>query len=148
MEKVRLLIYIVFFSLCFTASQDFNNSPNGELYITGEDGVKRLYINVWGHVKNPGVYLVYEDIDMITLLSIAGGPLDGANLSKIKVVGHENKKIELFDFNKNNSYYQYSFSPYDTVIIEPNLKYYVLNNAGAFSIILQLITLGITLSSN
>ena len=45
----------------------------------------RIYINIWCHVKYTGTYLVYEDIDITTLLSMAGGPLDGADLSNIKV---------------------------------------------------------------
>ena len=31
---------------------------SNESYITGEDGVIRMYVNLMGHVKNPGTYLV------------------------------------------------------------------------------------------
>ena len=88
MEKVNFLSFFLllsFFSFVLPIKEDDYHIPNGENYIIGEDGIRRIYINVWGHVKNPGPYLVYKDIDIITLLSIAGGPLDGANLSKIKI---------------------------------------------------------------
>ena len=40
------------------------NQLTGEDYITGDDGVPRMSINVWGHVKYPGTYLVYDGIDV------------------------------------------------------------------------------------
>ena len=45
------------------------NNVNGNdvyKYITGEDGVIRMYINLMGHVKNPGTYLVYDKIDFMS----------------------------------------------------------------------------------
>ena len=57
-----------------------SNPPLIRQFITGEDGIKRIYINVWGHVKNPGNHLVFDGIDLPTLLSVVGGPLSGANL--------------------------------------------------------------------
>ena len=58
---------------------------------------------MWGHVKYPGTYLVYEDIDMATLLSMAGGPLDGAKLSKIKIMSQDNS---VKDINFENMAFQ------------------------------------------
>ena len=54
---------------------DASTQLTGEDYITGEDGVPRMSINVWGHVKYPGTYLVYDGIDLLTCLSMAGGPV-------------------------------------------------------------------------
>ena len=58
-----------------------------EDYITGEDGTLRMYVNIIGHVKYPGTYLVYDGIDLLTCLSLAGGPLKGAKLSKVSIIG-------------------------------------------------------------
>tara|TARA_Y100001970_G_C14124427_1_gene798129 strand:+ start:152 stop:595 length:444 start_codon:yes stop_codon:yes gene_type:complete len=146
MAKIKLLMFILFFSISF--SQNLN-MPTGEDYITGEDGIKRMYVNIWGHVKKPGPYLVYKDIDLITLLSIAGGPLDGANLSKVKLISQVDNKVTFFNFNqitKSSLYNEIDFKPYDTIVIEPTLKYYILNNASAINMVLQLINLGITIS--
>ena len=136
--------------MLFSFEQDFNKIPTGEEYITGEDGIKRIYVNVWGHVKNPGPYLVYEDIDIITLLSVAGGPLDGANLSKVKIISQSDSETSIVNLdniinsNENN---QINFKPYDTVVIKPTLGYYVLNNASAINMFLQVLNLGVTLQN-
>ena len=149
MEKIKFIIFVFFLSVSFSSVQS-SNIPTGEDYITGEDGIKRMYVNIWGHIKNPGPYLVYEDIDLITLLSIAGGPLDGANLSKIKLISQVDNKVTFFNFNQiteSGLYNEIDFSPYDTIVIDPTLKYYVLNNASAINMVLQLINLGITISN-
>ena len=93
--KILLLpIALIFFFTEFSLSQ-FNYTPGkinsniqltGEEYITGEDGVPRMSINIWGHVKYPGAYLVYDGIDLLTCLSMAGGPLKGAKVSKISIL--------------------------------------------------------------
>ena len=63
-----ICIYILFaFSLCFASSSNSGLMSN-ENYITGEDGVPRMNVNIWGHVKYPGTYLVYDGIDLLTCL--------------------------------------------------------------------------------
>ena len=44
-----------------------------------------MYVNIWGTVKNPGRQLVYEGVDLATLLSIVGGPMQGANMKKVRL---------------------------------------------------------------
>ena len=89
--KKYTLVLIGFLSISLISAQ-FNYRPNqigsssqltGEDYITGEDGVPRMSINVWGHVKYPGTYLVYDGIDVLTCLSMAGGPMTGAKLKRL-----------------------------------------------------------------
>ena len=148
MEKIKLIIFMSFLSIAFSNLQDFS-IPTGEDYITGEDGIKRIYVNVWGHVKNPGPYLVYEEIDIITLLSVAGGPLDGADFSEIKIISNDTLKIiNLNDIIESKQKDQIQFSPYDTVIIKPTFRYYILNNASAINMVLQLINLAFSISNN
>ena len=67
----------------------------GEDYITGEDGVPRMSVNIWGHVKYPGAYLVYDGIDLLTCLSMAGGPLKGAKLSEISIISKDGSSIKI-----------------------------------------------------
>ena len=38
-----------------------------------------------GDCKNPGRQLVYEGVDLVTLLSIVGGPMQGANMKKVRL---------------------------------------------------------------
>ena len=84
----NIFFIILFISISFPQSGkvDYNGRVksdyviNGQDYIASEDGTLLMYVNVWGHVKNPGTYLVYENIDLLTLISLAGGPISGANL--------------------------------------------------------------------
>ena len=89
---------ILFFVLFISASSsqngrvDYNGQVknhhiiNAQEYIASDDGTLLMYVNIWGHVKNPGTYLVYEGIDLLTLLSLAGGPSSGAQLRKIEII--------------------------------------------------------------
>jgi polysaccharide biosynthesis/export protein len=64
------------------------NNASAYTYEGPRSNVDRLKINtyVWGQVDKPGVYLVPDDTDLLTLLSLAGGPTENAKLSKIRIV--------------------------------------------------------------
>ena len=67
--------------------QDNNSYKfSSEKYITDSDGNIRMNVNIWGHVAQPGSHLVFEGIDLATLLSKVGGPNIGANLRKVKLI--------------------------------------------------------------
>ena len=36
-----------------------------------------MYVNIMGNVKYPGTYLVFDGIDFLSVLSVAGGYLQG-----------------------------------------------------------------------
>ena len=46
-------------------------------------------INIWGFVEKPGQYLVPMNTDLISLLSFAGGPREGAKITKIRIVSSD-----------------------------------------------------------
>ena len=105
--KKYTLTFLCFLGFSLLCAQ-FSGRPNqvglssqltGEDYITGEDGVPRMNINVWGHVKYPGSYLVYDGIDILTCLSMAGGPMTGAKLSDISIVSTGPDRKETIDIN-------------------------------------------------
>ena len=87
----KIFFIILFISISFSQNGKVNYNGridnyhiiSGQDYVSSEDGTLLMYVNVWGHVKSPGTYLVYEDIDLLTLISLAGGPVSGANLKKI-----------------------------------------------------------------
>ena len=64
----------------------------GARYVSGQDGVIRMYVNVWGHVGSPGRILVDEGIDLATLFSLTGGPQKGANSVMIEELDAENNR--------------------------------------------------------
>ncbi|MBC8214071.1 MAG: hypothetical protein H8E71_05475 [Candidatus Marinimicrobia bacterium] len=76
-------------TICF--SQDitsFPDKPQSSSYIIPEDPSLHLPVNIWGHVKKPGQFLIpyTSNVDLVSLLSLAGGPLPGAKLNKILLV--------------------------------------------------------------
>ena len=151
MEKIKIFYYISFIVFLFPVKENDYIMPSGEKYIIGEDGIKRVYVNIWGHVKRPGTYLVYENIDITTALSIAGGPLQGADLSKIEIISRETNSItklnieDLVNFNTKN---KYEIKPYDTIKVDPSTIFYLRNNAYLFNTLLQLLTLALAIDNN
>ena len=120
----------------------------GEDYITGEDGVPRMSVNIWGHVKYPGTYLVYDGIDLLTCLSMAGGPLKGAKLSDISIISQDGSsvKVDLEDLTKSNQL-STNLKPYDTIYIDETLGNYLLARSNVINILLQITNL-ILISTN
>ena len=145
----KYFLYIFFVSNLF--SNVNGNLISNESYITGEDGVIRMYINIIGHVKSPGTYLVYDGIDIMSTLSIAGGYIDGADLKNIYIYNKngETKKINLINLlNSGNSFKDViDLNPYDTIYIDqkPISKMFVSSNLP--SLILSFINLIITLEN-
>lgn len=147
-----LLLFFTEFTLGqfnYTSGKISNNIQlTGEDYITGEDGVPRMSVNIWGHVKNPGAHLVYDGIDILTCLSIAGGPMKGAKLSEVKIVSKNgvSKEINLENLS-NNDDLKVKLKPYDTIYIDETLGNYLLARSNVINILLQITNL-ILISTN
>lgn len=46
----------------------------------------KIYTYIWGQVLRPGLYIVPDDTDLLTLLSLAGGPSENAKLTKVRII--------------------------------------------------------------
>lgn len=142
----RNYILLFFISTLFTqVSVPISN----ESYITGEDGIIRMYVNIMGHVKNPGTYLVYDKVDIMTALSMAGGYLDGSNLSRINIynINGESKSINLDRFLNTDASLDklVILKPHDTIYIHEKKIYKFFISSNLPSILLSLMNLAITL---
>ena len=93
MRKTILIIIIVGITLSLLAQTEGSGVSSfnpGAVYqysgsLTGTEQLKiRTYI--WGQVRNPGLYIVPDDTDLLTLISSAGGPTENAKLSKIRII--------------------------------------------------------------
>ncbi|MDP8268784.1 MAG: SLBB domain-containing protein [Candidatus Tenebribacter davisii] len=93
MKKILIIIFVVgmIFGLwAQTEGSDFSTYNPGAVYqysgsLTGTEQLKiRTYI--WGQVRKPGLYIVPDDTDLLTLISSAGGPTENAKLSKVKII--------------------------------------------------------------
>ena len=58
----------------------------GNQYYLGQANELLIRVNVWGKVMRPGQYFVPAATDLITLLSVAGGPIARSRLTDVRVV--------------------------------------------------------------
>ncbi|MBT6797446.1 MAG: hypothetical protein HOA96_06800 [Candidatus Marinimicrobia bacterium] len=122
---------------------------SSERYLTDEKGNIMMNVNVWGHVGNSGHHLVYEGIDLATLISLVGGPQQGANLKKTRIyreIPDENGQlvyyVNLEDFFKNGDRKNFiKIKPNDTIIIPQSPMSYFLTQVGTFNTVLSLLNL-------
>tara|TARA_Y100000994_G_C15646495_1_gene423516 strand:- start:135 stop:617 length:483 start_codon:yes stop_codon:yes gene_type:complete len=116
---------------------------DGKKYITGDDGVVRMNINIWGHVKYPGIYLMYENIDIYTALSLAGGPLKGAKVSKISIISDDGSSriINLDKFSSDFKGDKFKLKPHDTIHVDEKTTHLLLSKSAIISVLLQLTNL-------
>ena len=123
-------------------------SPSNQAYITSEDGIIKMYINIIGHVGDPGNYLVYDGVDLMTAISIAGGYLPGSNLKKITVYSDSgeikeiNLKQYLSDKKKNSNY---SLKPNDTIHIEQKIGSKIFTSSNLPALILSFLNIVLTI---
>ena len=142
-----LFVFILGASLQANFSTQNISYLSDQDYITGEDGVIRMYVNILGHVKNPGTYLVYDGIDFISLLSLAGGPARGANLKNIKIINNDNSySLSLNKFLKNGKFdTSIKINPKTTVYVEEKIGSKMFRGTNLISSILQVLTLAVTI---
>ncbi len=147
----HIIIFIIVFSIFSTVSGQIkagssSNFPrSGERYITDEDGVIKMWVNIWGQVNSPGCYLVYDGIDLATLLSVTGGPKPGANLKKISLFrelpdenGRLSQSINLQKFLKSGDRGDFSIVlPNDTYVIPQAPMSYVISNLNIVNTLLN-----------
>jgi len=128
-------------------SQD-QKYPRGAQYFLGTDDQLLIKVNIWGFVAKPGQYLVPSDTDLMSLISFAGGPRDGAKLSSIKIIRakkSEKAKDTILDINVKKYIKSGEESlipqlqPGDTIIISGSKWYHFSNFVGFVTKIATLI---------
>ena len=156
-KTFNIFLLLIFISASIQASQidsritKYGNlGLTGENYITGDDGIVRMPINVWGHVKSPGTYLIYDSVDILTLLSIAGGPLKGANFKNVTIIsndGHK-KNINIDKMISNRDLFTQKIEPYDTIVVEEKFGSFILSKSNLINTILQILNLILYIENN
>ena len=159
MKKLMILIILNYLNIVLAQEIGVNNRNeyqiSSERYITDSNGNIRMNVNVWGHIGQPGNHLVFEGIDIVTLLSMVGGPMNGARLDRIKIireVPEENGQL-IFTLNFNefiNTGDRSNFikiKPNDTIIIPQKFSILLISSASGINTILSLITIYIQITS-
>ena len=137
------ILFLVGLTMC---SSFINNQLiSNEKYITGEDGVIRMYVNILGHVESPGLYLVYDGIDIMSALSIAGGYKNGANLKNIIIYRQDGSKEEVSLSSILDNSIDVDFNPHDTIYINQRLVSKIFNSSNIPTIFLSILNLALTI---
>jgi len=160
MKKYLYLFFITQIILCAgfsqSSSDDINFQPStGARYVSSDDGVLRMYINVWGHVPRPGRILVDDGIDLATLLSLTGGFNKGANMKNIRVYHEYPDKngnivniIDFSEFLKTGDRSNFiTIQPNDTFIIQQTAFSYIIGEIGTVNTLMNFINIYLNLSN-
>ena len=161
MKKIKYTLSLLLFGLLFpqgdvTAQPTFSDFQiSSERYLTDEKGNIMMHVNVWGHVGNAGHHLVYDGIDLATLMSIVGGPNTGANMKKVRVYrevpdadGTLVYHIDLNNFiNTGNRSNFIKIKPNDTIIVPQKLSSYFLTQVGTINTLFSLINIYLQLEN-
>ena len=147
MNRISKVISLVLLSSLLISGS--NNKILQKDFYSDESGNIYMSINVLGHVKSPGTYLVYEGADILTILSQAGGPLSGAKLKKC-VIHHGNGNTSIVDLKSTLHHghkLNISFKPNDTIFIEQTTGSFLLGKATLINSIFHLLNLYLTISN-
>ena len=143
MKKTIFISLLIIFSLGLFAqnegaSSNFNPASI-YLYSGSLTGTEQLKIKtyIWGQVRKPGLYIVPDNTDLLTLISSAGGPTENAKLSKVRIVraSAEGEKIIWVDLKKyvesGDEKLIPMLQPGDTVLVSGS-TYYAFTKAVAW----------------
>ena len=161
MKTYLYLFFITPIILCAGFSQsgsdnmNYQPSSTGGRYVSSDDGVLRMYVNVWGHVPRPGRILVDDGIDLATLLSLTGGLNKGANMKNIRVYHEYPDKngnivhvIDFTEFLETGDRSNFiNIQPNDTFIIQQTVLSYIVEEAGTVNTLMHFINLYINISN-
>ena len=153
MKNFRFIIFILISTLSVgTTQKRIDESVKRESetaqYTVNDQPAVTMKINVWGEVNYPGQYLIpyTMKVDIMSILSIAGGPTSEANLKKVVLIksgdepGYSSKTVihinDYFDADHRNEIPE--LGPNDTVIIHKTVMGRLNANQSIISI-LQLI---------
>jgi protein involved in polysaccharide export with SLBB domain len=94
-------------------------------YILGSNDVLLITVNLWGHVRKPGIYSIPSSFGLVDLLSSAGGPLSTARLNDVRIIrkNQEVITVNMEEFIKTgNKDLLISLQPGDIIIVSGSIS--------------------------
>lgn len=128
------MIFSFFILLSWAQSRESTGRLMGNssaYYYSGSSGSEQLkiYTYIWGQVRNPGLYIVPDNTDILALISLAGGPEEHAKLSKIRIIRPGNEVDKVIEVNieeyldTGNSDIIPKLQPGDTIVVSGSIFY-------------------------
>lgn len=122
-----LLVLILLFSLAIGVSAQESGSQYSDRpaqYILGGKDILLINVNLWGHIQRPGIYSIPSAYGLIDLISSAGGPLNTARLSEVRII-RSNQEVVKVDVEQyiitGNSTLLPVLRPGDTIIVSGSI---------------------------
>lgn len=136
MKKYIVLLIFILACISMAAQNEVLSSSNqGSIYLYSGNltGTEQLKIKayIWGQVRNPGLYIIPDNTDLLTLISSAGGPTENAKLAKIKIVrqteiGEQIIMVDLKEYTKTaDKKLIPMIQPGDTIVV-PGTTFYAM----------------------
>ena len=158
MKKHLIILTLFIFGVGFSQAESKQADVplnTGARYVSGQDGIIRMYVNVWGHVGTPGRILVDEGIDLATLLSLSGGPNKGANMKNVRIYHEYPDKngnivhiLDLTEFLKTGDRSNFiSIQPNDTFIIKQTAWSYMIEEINTVNTLMSLFNIYLNLTN-
>lgn len=136
MNRFFLILLAALFAFTNSYGQSFDNLPSFNQaaaqfsdkpaqYILGSGDILLVNVNLWGHVQRPGIYSVPSAYSLIDLISSAGGPLNTARLSDVRIVRKDQEvlKVDIEKFLKTGDNTLLPIiQPGDTIIISGSIQ--------------------------
>ncbi|HRX77328.1 MAG TPA: SLBB domain-containing protein [Candidatus Cloacimonadota bacterium] len=135
MKKILFAILLICISLSLFGQTAVSFTPTSNIsaytYHGIRSGVEKLKMNTYilGQVAKPGLYVVPDDTDFLTLIALAGGPKEDAKLSKIRIVrpSEEGDKVIWVNFKQyletGDASLIPEMKPGDTVVVSGTIFY-------------------------
>ena len=135
MKKILFAILLICISLTLFAQGGVTFSPTSNIsaytFDGARSGVEKLKMNTYilGQVAKPGLYVVPDDTDFLTLLALAGGPKEDAKLTKIRIVRpiSEGDKVLWVNFKQyletGDTELIPALQPGDTIVVSGTIFY-------------------------
>jgi hypothetical protein len=82
-----VILILISFLPCMAQDATVSGSMNSAAqYHLGKKDEVMMNVNIWGYVKKPGQYVVPRNTDLVSLISFAGGPVEGASMNNVRIV--------------------------------------------------------------
>jgi len=117
--RLKILIFLIFGFLFMTLNAQIKDyelgadvlgmryNPQGGYFNYSDPEAVNIKVAVWGWVRYPGKYTVPSYTTVSDLLSLAGGPTDGADLEDLRVYRvNEDSTQAMMKFNYNDLLYE------------------------------------------
>ena len=144
----RIVSILMFIAISFASYND-RMSPPGKDYYSDQNGDIYIYVNIIGHVKSPGSYLVHEDSDILTILAQAGGHLKGAKTSEVIIVS-DNQESYTVNLDKiiMGLGDRVTIKPNDTIYVDETFGSFIFSSRNIVNVLIQITNLILIVSGN